>query len=353
MKQLNLNNISEKVIYLIFWIFVFTFPVLLSPSTNGIDWNRASHELIRIIPFFLVFLINNFVLFSFFKNKRYLKYFLFTFTTIFIFSILSSFDYLAYVFLNISQPARSPIKIDTLWILNNLFYNFIFSLLVIGLNNAIKITFSWLEEKKNYEQLKKENLKNQLSILQHQISPHFFMNTLNNIHALMDYDKEIAKNSLVTLSKLMRVLLYENDNYTLQMEIDFLKDYIDLMKIRVTENVEIKFEYPEKIPHINFPTLLFISFVENSFKHGIKAIGKSFIYINFLYENEFLNVKILNSKNSTSKNNISPVNIGLNNSKKRLDLIYQDNYIFKVIETETTYEVNLKIPIHENKLLSN
>jgi len=347
MKQLNINKISEKVIYFVFWILVFIFPILLSPARNGIDWIRVSRELIRIFPFFLIFLFNNFVVFRFLKINKYGKYILYSSIIVLIFSFLGSFIPLIFDFLHLSQPSKSPIKYDTLWVLNNFFYNTIFSILVIGFNNAIKITIGWLEDKRNYEQLQKENFKNQLSLLQHQISPHFFMNTLNNIHALIDYDQQIAKNSIVKLSKLMRVLLYDNENYTLQKEINFIQDYIELMKIRVNQNVEIKFEYPEIIPPIILPPLLFISFVENSFKHGIMAIGYSFIYIYFTIENNFLFVEIQNSK-TKSVNKTDNKKIGMNNSQKRLDLIYDKNYMFEIKETETTYEVKIKIPLHEN-----
>jgi len=348
MKQFTLKKTPEKVIYLIFWTLVFTFPVLLSTGGNRIDWIRVLNELIRIFPFFLIFLLNNYGLFGLFKDKKYVKYLLITAAAVMIFSFLGSFNHLVYGFLHIPSGPEPPVKRDTLRILNNLFYNSVFSILVIGLNNAIKIAFIWLQDRRDYEQLQKENFKNQLSLLQQQISPHFFMNTLNNIHALIDYDQEIAKKSVVKLSHLMRVLLYENENYTLQKEIDFLKDYIELMKIRVNQNVEIIFEHPEKIPQVHFPPLLFVSFVENSFKHGILAVGKSFIHIYFALENDFLHVKIINSKIPASQGKQVKANIGMSNSQKRLDLIYNINYKFDVIETETTYEVNIKIPLNEN-----
>jgi LytS/YehU family sensor histidine kinase len=144
------------------------------------------------------------------------------------------------------------------------------------------------------------------------------------------------------------VLLYENENYTLQKEIEFLKDYIELMKIRVNQNVEIIFEYPDNIPQVSFPPLLFVSFIENSFKHGILAAGKSFIRIYFNFENNFLKVKIINSKSAVSQDNTASANIGLTNSQKRLDLLYNKNYKFNVAETESTYEVNIKVPLNEN-----
>jgi hypothetical protein len=348
MQPPNINRVSEKVIYLIFWILVFTFPVLLSTGGNKIDWFRVLQELIRIFPFFLIFLLNNYLLFIFFQKKKYLKYFLSAVFAVIIFSLGGSFNPLINDMLRLTGPPEPPVRMDILRVLNNLFYNSVISILVIGFNNAIKITFDWLEDRRNYEQLQKENFKNQLSLLQHQISPHFFMNTLNNIHALIDYDQEIAKKSVVKLSHLMRVLLYENENYTLQKEIDFLKDYIELMKIRVNQNVEIIFEHPEKIPSVSFPPLLFVSFVENSFKHGLLAVGKSFIHIYFAFENHFLHVKIINSKTAVKENKPISTNIGITNSRKRLDLVYNNNYEFDVIETDTTFEVNIKVPIHEN-----
>jgi sensor histidine kinase YesM len=348
MRPSSVNKIPENVIYLIFWILVFTFPVLLSTGGNRIDWTRVLQELIKIFPFFLVFLLNNYILFKLLQGKKYVKYLLFTTLGVIVFSFAGSLSPLISEFLHLSRPGEPPARLDTMWILNNFFYNVVISLLVIGFNNAIKITFDWLEDRQNYEKLQKENFKNQLSLLQHQISPHFFMNTLNNIHALIDYDQEIAKNSVVKLSHLMRILLYENENYTLQKEIDFLKDYIELMKIRVNQNVEILFEHPEIIPQVNFPPLLFVSFVENSFKHGILAAGKSFIHIYFAFENDYLHVKIMNSKTVAKQDKPINGNIGLTNSRKRLDLIYNKNYKFEVIETETTYEVNIKVPLNEN-----
>jgi len=350
LKSMNTQNTRERIIYLIFWIMVFTFPILLSTGGNRIDWVRVAQEEWRIFPFFLVFLLNNFLFFRFFREKRYVRYFLYAGIVILLLSFLSSFQTMLFKAIQIPPPPNLQGRQDLMRVLNAFFYNSIFSILVIGLNNAIKITFDWFQEKRNYEELQKENLQNQLALLQHQISPHFLMNTLNNIHALVDYDHEIAKNSIVKLSKLMRVLLYENDHYTLEKEISFLKDYIELIKIRVNQNVEIVFHYPDIIPQITFPPLLFITFVENSFKHGILATGKSFIHIFLAIEGDSLHFNIRNSENALTQQNNGIEKIGLNNARKRLDLVYGKNYTFDVIETGSSYEVNIKIPLNDNKM---
>ena len=118
--------------------------------------------------------------------------------------------------------------------------------------------------------LEKENLNQQLEYLKYQINPHFFMNTLNNIHALVDIDPEKAKTTIVELSKMMRYLLYEGNNslIPLHREVEFLRNYITLMKLRYTDKVKIDTDIPVSLPDRRLPPLLLITFVENAFKHG-------------------------------------------------------------------------------------
>lgn len=248
-------------------------------------------------------------------------------------------------FYNHNLSGTVELHFNTQLFLNNSFV----CLMVVGLNNAIRMGLQWAKERKQMEQLEKENLKNQLDSLRNQISPHFFMNTLNNIHALIDYDKGIAKNAVVKLSKLMRVLLYETpaNAFTLQKEISFLNDYIELMHIRISKNVDVKFDYPADLPDIKLPPLLFISFVENAFKHGIRATGKSFIHISFTIKNETLQFKITNSKAKTTHKDKKQGSIGLENAQKRFDLLYNKSYQFNIKDNSETFEVTISIPTNE------
>ncbi|MBN2857644.1 MAG: histidine kinase [Candidatus Delongbacteria bacterium] len=341
----------ELIIFLILWMIIFMMPVLLSIESGRLNSVRITHELIRIILFFFLFLINNFLVYRFFEKKKYIHYAVVIFSVILVLSFFSSFNHVVFDLLKIPQPEKmtpGALIINdyrTLEIYRNLFNKILLSILVVGLNNSIKITFSWMEDRKNFEELQKENLKTELAYLQHQVSPHFLMNTLNNIHALIDIDKETAKNSIIKLSKLMRVLLYETEknNFTLQKEIDFLNDYIELMRIRTNENTETSFIFPDNIPHVRIQPLLFVNFVENAFKHGIRASGRSFIHIKFELLEEYLFFEISNSKQQFSVPDTEK--IGLNNSKKRLDLLYKDNHSFEVIDDDDTYKVKIKIPV--------
>ena len=154
-------------------------------------------------------------------------------------------------------------------------------ILMVGMNLGIKLYFKQRSDQKRLAELEKENLEQQLEYLKYQINPHFFMNTLNNIHALVDIDPEKAKDTILELSKMMRFVLYEGNKagVPLNREIDFLQNYIILMKLRYTDKVKIKVETPATLPNKEVPPLMFITFVENAFKHGVSYQQESFIDI--------------------------------------------------------------------------
>lgn len=192
----------------------------------------------------------------------------------------------------------------------------------------------------------KENAESQLAFLRNQVSPHFFMNTLNNIHSLIDIEKEEAKETIIRLSKLMRHLLYDSEveEIAIQKEIEFVRNYVDLMRLRYSEKVNINLDIQPDIPEKTIPPLLFTSFVENAFKHGISYQHDSYIFITFSHQNNKLLFRI---ENSNYKNEIDegPSGIGIENARKRLDLLYGNLYSLKIEEKKLVYIVNLSIPL--------
>ena len=189
----------------------------------------------------------------------------------------------------------------------------------------------------NYKQTELEYLK-------HQINPHFFMNTLNNIHALIDVDTEKAKESVIELSKIMRYILYDSSQpiISLQKEITLLNNYIALMRIRYTDSIDISVNIADNLPDVQIPPLLFISFIENAFKHGISYQHPSFVHIMLETREKELSFYIVNSNFSDTHN---PSGIGLENVTKRLQLLYGDKYILETRAEENSFSVNLIIPI--------
>ena len=172
------------------------------------------------------------------------------------------------------------------------------------------------------------------------------MNTLNNIHSLVDSNTEEAKEAIIKLSRMMRYLLYETETEktTLKKEVEFLESYINLMKLRFNERVRISLNLPTVIPDISIPPFLFISFIENAFKHGVSYKNESFITIDLIPGKDRLLFVAKNSK--TEKPRMDEFSgIGIENSRKRLDLLYGDKYHLDIIDSEELFTVNLSVPV--------
>ncbi len=222
---------------------------------------------------------------------------------------------------------------------------FILAIMVISFNVAVSLVFKALGNEMKDKILAKETLASELEYLKYQINPHFLMNTLNNIHALVDIDSEDAKNKLLKLSKLLRFVLYMGPKTTVQLEeeIVFLENYIDLMRIRYIDKVEINFSYPSVIPNLNIPTLLLVPFVENAFKHGISYEKKSFIDVCIEYKGDRILVNIRNSKAVNHMKDDKKCGIGVENTRRRLQLLYGDDYKLVIKDDDDIYNVELNI----------
>ena len=218
-------------------------------------------------------------------------------------------------------------------------------LLMMGMNIGIKLYFKQRGDRKRLEQLEKENLEQQLEYLKYQINPHFLMNTLNNIHALVDIDPEKSKQTILELSKMMRFVLYEGNKQVvpLDREIAFLQNYIQLMKLRYTDKVKITVDVPKNLPNKEVPPLMFITFVENAFKHGVSYRQASFIDIAISIGEDKLVFDCRNSR--IPKEDDKHGGVGLANVKKRLELIYGNRYTLDIKDEQDTYTVKLSLPL--------
>jgi hypothetical protein len=197
------------------------------------------------------------------------------------------------------------------------------------------------------EEMEKEKLNSELAFLKNQISPHFFFNTLNNIYSLVSISPEDSQNAILRLSKLMRYLLYESEqgNTMLSQEIDFMNNYIDLMKLRTSEKVSLNICLPEKFEDRRIAPLLFVPFIENAFKHGISNREKSFIDISMEINGDSIIFRCSNSVHTARE--IEAIGnkggIGLENVKKRLNLLFPERHDLKISKSEKQFDVNLRI----------
>ena len=222
---------------------------------------------------------------------------------------------------------------------------FVVLILMFSANLGTKYYFRSRNDQKRLAELERQNLEQQLEYLRYQINPHFFMNTLNNIHALVDIDPAKAQETIVELSKMMRFVLYEGDKrgVSLVRELEFIRTYLKLMQLRYTDQVKITQELPAEVPDKSIPPLLLVTFVENAFKHGVSYQQESFIELKAAVEDDRLIFSCRNSK--AAKPNEEKGGVGLTNVRKRLDLLFTDDYSLDIHDEADTYTVKLNIPL--------
>ncbi len=221
----------------------------------------------------------------------------------------------------------------------------IMGVLLIGADLGIFFYVESRRKERRMKELQAENLSQRLESLRYQINPHFFMNTLNNIHALVDIDPEKAKESIEEFSKMMRILLYEGDAPTIPLtkELDFIEHFISLMRLRYPEDtVHIETIFPEDRSGVSVPPLVMASFVENSFKHGVSYSSESFVRVKV--ERQEDKVVFLCSNSVHPSEGDERHGVGLENIKKRMALLYGNTYTLSIDETDGRYEVIMAIP---------
>ena len=226
-------------------------------------------------------------------------------------------------------------------------FNYTFtSLFMLFFSMGLRILERQSRIEKLQKEMEKEKLNSELAFLKNQVSPHFFFNTLNNIYALIGINPDDSQKAVLKLSKLMRYLLYESEkgDTKLSHEIDFMYNYIDLMKLRMNEKIDLSVSLPENYSDIVFPPLIFIPFIENAFKHGVSYRKKSFIRIEMTIDDNDIMFHCTNSvvKNGDEKEEKEP-GIGLENVTKRLKLLFPGRHELKIDQSEIEYKVFLKI----------
>lgn len=224
--------------------------------------------------------------------------------------------------------------------------DFVLALMMMCAGTLVKVYLIADRDKARLRQLAKERAEAELAQLRYQISPHFLMNTLNNIHALVDIDAERAKDTIVRLSRLMRYMLHDGSSQLVPLasEVSFLSDYVALMRIRYTDAVSIRLSMPADTDGVSVPPLLFINVVENAFKHGVSYASDSFVDIRLSLSpsRDCLDFCCVNSLAPVRQAD-GPHGIGLANTRKRLDLLCHGRYQLSEVKLDDRYVVSLTI----------
>ena len=224
-------------------------------------------------------------------------------------------------------------------------------IMITGIASTYGLLLEFITIEARNEESKNEQMKSELSFLRSQISPHFIFNVLNSIVYLIrtKADKQ-AEDVTIRLSNLMRYMLYDSDQsmIPLNKELEYLKNYIDLQKMRFDDDVKIEFELTGTVKNCIIEPMLLIPFVENAFKHGVGFVVEPVIKISFGIDDGILNFKVENKKGDHDPNvKDESSGIGLKNVRRRLELLYQGRHVLNIEDLEKDFKVGLRLKLHK------
>jgi sensor histidine kinase YesM len=337
---------SEAILHVILWVIFFSFPFLTSggeQEPKSLSFLTGVY-LLPLILYAIVFYFN-----YYFLIDRY--WFTKHFT---LFTVINLFFFVAGILiidasrekLIVDRPAYFRLDSFSNRAILNYSRMFISYLLTIGASVSIRMTKNWFAFEDQKKQLENERLKSELSGLKYQLQPHFFFNTLNNIYSLVDASPEQSKEALHQLSKMMRYLLYETEGETtsLSKELNFTKNYIELMKMRIPKHVRVSCEFPSAFKDAEVLHLLFISLVENAFKHGVSS-QESFIDIRCEVSQNMLKFAVSNSNYPKEELDRSGSGIGMGNLRKRIELHPSKKYMINTFIENGVHHAMIEVQL--------
>lgn len=340
------------VSHVIIWGLIFLFPLVFkSWNLETISWDWYIGFTFMMLTTMLVFYANySYLITKILFKGRWLQYILYNVALTLVVSTCIYFILDALPRPAGLRPLPENIDIE-LFHLRMFFNNMTRFIVVIFISLAIKATSSWYESESGRKELEKINSEAELQSLKSQLNPHFLFNTLNNIYSLIAFSPEKAQEAVHDLSRLLRYVMYDSSNATVSLskELEFVQNYIELMRIRLPKEVDIVSDISCIRPNELIAPLLFISLIENAFKHGVSNNKPSFIHIKIYQEGSETICYIENSyfpkDNQTDK---SGSGIGLNNLQKRLELIYPNSHSLKCGKKEDNYNSYLSIKFNES-----
>ena len=303
--------------------------------------------------FITMFYVNMYILVPFFFFKsRYLLYII-----LLIVLVTASLSFIGYIINNTFPVYKIDNTTFKLRQDKSLYNGIIISTPIILMTTTLKLLQRWIKDKERISELKNLSLSMELDVLKNQINPHFLFNMLNNIKALIRKNPEKATEILMKLSGFLRYQLYENNDKTtpLTLEINSLSNFLNFEELR-RENFTAVINHNQDIQsfnHIFIPPNLFTTFVENAVKHSVDLTdNNTYITLDFAVENSKLIFTCRNSRSQDSPLESTKYSgLGLKNIKRRLELLYQDQYCLNIMSTETEYIVNLTIPLSMNCII--
>jgi len=347
LQKIDINaNPIRTILHIVFWItYLLFFVALAKINLPEVPFLRITFRtgifslpVDIIATYFAIYVLMPFLLYK----RKYIAFSIaFLFSSVLFALLVHAIDYYFYV------PRFYPERAykQSFWVFPYFFY-IVSTNSVVIFAVAIKLGKRWFEVQNRANILEAQNLKSELAMLKHQLSPHFLFNTLNNIDSLIHYDQDKASTAIIRLSDIMRYMLYNSEQkfVLLSKEIEYIRNVIKLQELRMKGKDVIQLDIEGKPGNYKVAPLLFIPFIENAIKHRDKSIEDQGIQIRMTIDGQSLRFKAVNKVDKDQPKDDTG-GIGLQNVKRRLKLLYPERHTLRINETYGNFEVELMIPL--------
>ncbi|MEM1322689.1 MAG: histidine kinase [Bacteroidota bacterium] len=333
---------TTRIVYhTLFWAAMLLTLIMLDGSSKGMTFKIVRESLNIgfygvVVYFNLFYLIPNYL-----SEKKFLLYCVLLIISVILITPIKIFVF--YVLFKSFGEELNILRADQYWY-------FLASFLIVGSSTVFKIISDWVRYQRDRKDLQTQTMQSELKFLKSQINPHFLFNTLNNLYALTLKKSDKAPEIVIKLSEMMRYMLYEcnEKRVLLNKEVNYIRNYLDLERLRQGKNVEINFEVSGQVTTQKIAPLMFIPFLENSFKHGLNnQISHGFVNIFLEVADQQVRMYIENSKPDTlpQQSHKRSGGIGLVNVRRRLNLLYPNQHELTIKDNPKTYGVQLEIEL--------
>ena len=342
------NNLIIDIIHLVVWASVLLVPALVtwtmqSSPEPALGVLKATAKMVA--PLAILYFLNYYMLAPtfLFGNKRKIWFFVINFL------LIAGWNLWPFLRGGMSEvPAEVSDQFgDNLWtvVVGGLVAVFFFQCLIVLVAVGTRYAVRTREALVRAEEERRKSAEAELTWLKNQLNPHFLFNTLNNISSLTQIDPEQAQDRIGQLSEALRYALYESnaEKVPLSGEVAFMENYIDLMALRCNEKTQVQRSFVLPDHEVMIAPLLFISLIENAFKHGVSARVETVVKIDLHPEGQDLCFVCENSLLEKTAEDRSGSGIGLANLKRRLELIYPGNYTYEQQASGGVYRAEVRI----------
>lgn len=366
------DTLAAVGIHLLVSLYVLASPVLLMGPSDSITLTEYLQRIVSPLFMCVIFYTNFFILVPrLFLQKRHWQFFVLNVALLLLIAWMQNlyFDFLCNYWLNRGDEERRAFARHMLrrheetgavaLFCKRYAHTMLSHLIVVVIALSARISLQWNKAEKARQQAEIGLREAELQNLRNQINPHFLLNTLNNIYSLTAFDTDKAQEAILKLSRLLRYVLYKDQapRVELQKEIDFLVNYVDLMRMRLTGNTEVllSVDCPDAA-NIEVAPLIFISLVENAFKHGVSPAEPSFIHISMAAGDDGrITFSCTNSNHPKAKaDDKSPQGIGLQQVSRRLEHNYHGAYLWNygTNDDATVYTSTIEIETAKHSTLN-